>query len=345
MTNLQAIKFDGTTLTLLDQRELPHRASWIRYETPLDVAVAIETMVVRGAPAIGCAAAFGLTLGLGRTTKVEHKGFWGDYQKAFARDCDRMWGSRRTAVNLSKFPADLPIDRAHHELVAVAMALFEQDLDTCRTIGDFGADFIRNRFQAKVKVLTHCNAGALATAGYGTALGVVRSLSRLGLIDDVIVDETRPYLQGSRLTAYELETEGIPYHISVDSAAAHLMSKGLVDLVIVGADRITKNGDTANKIGTYSLAINAKHHKIPFYVAAPNSTIDPRLESGEQIVIEERNQEEVTCFQGHRVTPKSKTQKQVRNPSFDVTPSELISAIFTESGISQRPYDFQDVLA
>jgi methylthioribose-1-phosphate isomerase len=266
-------------------------------------------MVVRGAPAIGCAAAFGVVLG-----------------KGSERAYEVLAKSRPTAVNL--FWA-LDRMRKAKDLEAEAVAIFEEDLAANRAIGRIGAQLIRER----ARVMTHCNTGALATAGYGTALGVIRSSRDKGI--SVIANETRPYLQGARLTAWELVQEGIPCTLITDNMAGHLMSQGEVDVVIVGADRIAANGDVVNKIGTYALAVLAKRHRIPFYVAAPLSTFDPKIAEGAHIPIEERSADEVTGYRGMRWAPEG---VQVRNPAFDVTPAELVTGIITEKGIASPPY-------
>jgi methylthioribose-1-phosphate isomerase len=266
-------------------------------------------MVVRGAPAIGCAAAFGVVLGKGS-------------EKAY----EVLGKSRPTAVNL--FWA-LERMRKVKDLEAEALAIYEEDLAANRAIGRIGAQLIGER----ARVMTHCNTGALATAGYGTALGVIRSSKDKGI--SVIANETRPYLQGARLTAWELVQEGIPCTLITDSMAGHLMSKGEVDVVVVGADRIAANGDVVNKIGTYTLAVLAQRHGIPFYVAAPLSTFDSAIPDGAHIPIEERPAEEVTGYRGTRWAPQG---VQVRNPAFDVTPAELVTGIVTEKGIASPPY-------
>ena len=265
-------------------------------------------MVVRGAPAIGCAAAFGVVLGKGSASSFEI-----------------LSKSRPTAVNL--FWALERMRRAK-DLGAEAKAIYDEDLAANRAMGKLGADLIPER----ARVMTHCNAGALATAGYGTALGVIRSSRKK--ITNVIVNETRPYLQGARLTAWEMVQEGIPCTLITDNMAGHLISRGEVDVVIVGADRIAANGDVANKIGTYPLAVLARRHGIPFYVAAPLSTFDPKIADGTHIPIEERPAAEVTGYRGTRWAPEGVS---VRNPAFDVTPAELITGIICEKGIAYPP--------
>jgi methylthioribose-1-phosphate isomerase len=306
--SVQPIRWRGDRLELLDQRLLPDQTVYVTCRTAEEVATAIRDMVVRGAPAIGCAAAFGVVLSDGSTESYEI-----------------LAKSRPTAVNL--FWALERMKKAV-DLKAEAEAIFTEDLAANRAMGKLGAALIPN----KARVMTHCNAGALATAGYGTALGVIRAAKGKNI--SVVANETRPYLQGARLTAYELVQEGIPCTLITDNMAGHLMSKGEIDVIVVGADRIAANGDTANKIGTYSLAVLAKRHGIPFYVAAPLSTFDPKLSSGSKIPIEERPASEVTGYRDRRWAPEGVA---VRNPAFDVTPAELITGIVTEHGIVRRP--------
>jgi methylthioribose-1-phosphate isomerase len=306
---VQPIRWRGDRLELLDQRLLPEKTEYVACRSAEEVAQAIRDMVVRGAPAIGCAAAFGVVLGKGSKESYEI-----------------LAKSRPTAVNL--FWALERMKKAK-DLEAEARAIFDQDLAANRAIGKLGAELIRERS----RVMTHCNTGALATAGYGTALGVIRAAKSKNI--SVIANETRPYLQGARLTAWELVQEGIPCTLITDSMAGHLMARGEVDLVIVGADRIAANGDVANKIGTYPLAVLAKRHGIPFYVAAPCSTFDPEIPDGSRIPIEERPAAEVTGYRGVRWAPEGVS---VRNPAFDVTPAELVTAIISEKGIAFPPY-------
>jgi methylthioribose-1-phosphate isomerase len=305
---VEPIRWKGDRLELLDQRLLPEKTAYVSCRSAAEVAQAIRDMVVRGAPAIGCAAAFGIVLDKGK-----------------AEAYDVLAKSRPTAVNL--FWALERMKKAKH-LEAEALAIFEEDIAANREIGRLGARLIAER----ARVMTHCNAGALATAGYGTALGVIRSAKDKKI--SVIANETRPYLQGARLTAWELVQEGIPCTLITDSMAGHLMSKGEVDVVVVGADRIAANGDVANKIGTYALAVLAKRHGIPFYVAAPLSTFDPKIPDGSHIPIEERPAGEVTGYRGTRWAPEGVA---VRNPAFDVTPAELITGIICEKGVVLAP--------
>jgi len=305
---VEPIRWHGDRLELLDQRLLPEKTVYVTCRTAAEVAQAIRDMVVRGAPAIGCAAAFGVVL-----------------DKASEEAFDMLAKSRPTAVNL--FWA-LERMRKAKDLKAEAEAIYAEDVAANREIGRLGAALIRER----ARVMTHCNAGALATAGYGTALGIIRSSKDKNIT--VIANETRPYLQGARLTAYEMVQEGIPCTLITDSMAGHLMSKGEVDVVVVGADRIAANGDVANKIGTYALAVLAKRHGIPFYVAAPLSTFDPKIPDGSHIPIEERPAAEVTGYGDTRWAPQGVA---VRNPAFDVTPAELITGIICEKGVVLSP--------
>ena len=305
---VEPIRWKGDRLELLDQRFLPEKTVYVTCRSAAEVAQAIRDMVVRGAPAIGCAAAFGVVLDHGRKDAFE----------VLAK-------SRPTAVNL--FWALERIKKAK-DLAAEARAIYDEDLAANRAMGKLGAKLIPER----ARVMTHCNTGALATAGFGTALGVIRSAKDKKI--SVIANETRPYLQGARLTAWELVQEGIPCTLITDSMAGHLMSKGEVDVIVVGADRIAANGDVANKIGTYTLAVLAKRHGIPFYVAAPLSTFDPSIPDGSHISIEERPAAEVTGFGGKRWAPEGVA---VRNPAFDVTPAELITGIICEKGVVLSP--------
>jgi len=305
---VEPIRWKGDRLELLDQRLLPDQTVYVTCRTAAEVAAAIRDMVVRGAPAIGCAAAFGVALDGG--TKAGY---------------EILAKSRPTAVNL--FWALDRMKKAK-DLKAEAEAIFNEDLAANRAMGKLGAELI----PAKARVMTYCNTGALATAGHGTALGVIRSSKHKNI--SVIANETRPYLQGARLTAYELMQEGIPCTLITDNMAGHLMSKGEVDVIVVGADRIAANGDTANKIGTYPLAVLARRHGIPFYVAAPISTFDPKIPDGSHIQIEERPAVEVTGYRDRRWAPEGVS---VRNPAFDVTPAELITGIITERGVVLSP--------
>lgn len=340
----KAMHYETGRLSLLDQRKLPLEESWIHARDLETVAKAIEDMVVRGAPAIGCAAAWGVVVAAESAASKQAKLLWKDYQSEFSEVIDRLAKTRPTAVNLfyalqamqqasSKLTGETSIKEVAATMYERALFLEQDDLRTCRAIGAHGASM----FDRPITVLTHCNTGSLATAGYGTALGIVRALSERSLIKSVFVDETRPYLQGARLTAYELQQEKIPYKLITDNMAAYAMQRGWVDLVVVGADRISANGDTANKIGTYGLAVLCKHHGIPFVVAAPLATVDTKISDGSSIPVEERPSQEILEIQGVAIAPR---QAQVWNPSFDVTPHHLITAIVTEKGVQRPPYSF-----
>ena len=292
-------------MVLLDQRRLPDEEVELRCESAAEVAEAIRTLAVRGAPSIGVAAAYGYALAAER----------GEHLDAAYRV---LAESRPTAVNLVWALEQMRGDPSPER----ARALHEEEVERCRRMAAHAAVL----FRSGTRALTHCNAGGLATGGYGSAVGALRTAWENGLLAHVWVDETRPLLQGSRLTAWELEALGIPHAVIADSAAAHLMSRGEVDCVVTGADRIAANGDAANKIGTYGLAVAAAHHRIPFYVVAPTSTIDPATATGEGIPIEERDGAEIT------------SRFPARNPAFDVTPAELIGAIVTEEGVHRAPY-------
>jgi methylthioribose-1-phosphate isomerase len=314
VSNVRAVHWTGDTLELLDQRLLPERKTYVTCRTAGEVAQAIRDMVVRGAPAIGCAAAFGVAL------EAKRGGDLAAAERVLA-------ASRPTAVNLFWALARM---RGVANPAGEAVAIFHENLAACRAMGAWGAALVKDG----ARIMTHCNAGALATAGHGTALGVIRSARDAGKKVSVLVNETRPYLQGARLTAWEMVEEGIPATLITDNMAGHLISRGEVDLVIVGADRIAANGDTANKIGTYTLAVLAQRHAVPFYVAAPISTFDASIADGSSIPIEERPVDEVLGYRGARWAPQG---VRVRNPAFDVTPADLITAIVTERGVLQRP--------
>ena len=308
------MRWKGDRLELLDQRLLPDQTVYLSFGSAAEVAAAIRDMVVRGAPAIGCAAAFGFALDSKKNSNL-----------TAAFDC--LAASRPTAVNL--FWALERMKQARNP-EAEAIAIFEEDLAANRAMGGHGAKLIPRG----ARVLTYCNTGALATSGHGTALGVVRSAFEKDKGISVIACETRPYLQGARLTAWECVQEGIPCTLITDNMAGHLMSRGEADVVIVGADRIAANGDTANKIGTYMLAVLARRHRLPFYVAAPVSTFDPKMADGSAIPIEERAGREVTGYRDLRWAPEGVA---VRNPAFDITPAELITGIVCEKGIVLEP--------
>jgi methylthioribose-1-phosphate isomerase len=330
------VVWEDNSVVMIDQRRLPGEEAYLRCRTVAEVAGAIRDMAIRGAPAIGVAAAMGLALA------VRGSGAEGEALRAeFDRACEALRATRPTAVNLfwaidrmrARFAREQAggREKTAGALIAEARAISEEDLAACRRMGDLGADLI----PSGARLLTHCNAGGLATAGYGTALGVIRSAARQGKVKNVFADETRPYLQGARLTAWELAHDGIPTTLIADNMAGHLMSRAEVDAVIVGADRIAANGDVANKIGTYTLAVLAREHGLPFYVAAPVSTIDLGTPSGEHIPIEERPGEEVTHHAGRRVAPEGIA---VRNPAFDVTPHRFVTAIICERGVARPPY-------
>jgi len=328
------LHFDGRSLQLVDQRVLPMQERYVACASADDVVEAIRDMVVRGAPAIGCAAAYGAALEARRLADAQSTRFHAELEAAL----DRLQHSRPTAVNLAWAVARMraclassaaaPFAQIAGRLLDEAHAIAAEDIAANRRMGELGAALIAQ----DARILTHCNAGALATAGHGTALGVIRSAVEAGKRVRVFADETRPFLQGARLTAWELQQDGIDVTLIADVAAGHLMSRGEIDTVIVGADRIVANGDTANKIGTYTLAVLARRHGIAFYVAAPASTFDLALPSGEHIPIEERDAAEVTGFRATRWAPSGVA---VRNPAFDVTPAALISAIVTERGVVQ----------
>ncbi len=330
----RTIAWEGDALLLLDQRVLPVVESTARLTDPVAVADAIRTMVVRGAPAIGVTAAFGLVLAVQAARKKGRP-----WRRAFDDAATLLVGTRPTAVNLfwaiermRGTAAALPDDAAAAlaSLEREAIAIFDEDVAANRAMGTHGSKLL----PARAGVLTHCNAGALATAGYGTALGVIRAAVAAGKEIHVYVDETRPFLQGARLTAWELMKDGIPCTLVTDSMAGAIIAAGKIDAAVVGADRVAGNGDVANKIGTYTVAVLCRTHKVPFYVAAPLSTIDPKLRSGKEIPIEERDSSEVTHLMGKRVAPYGVS---VYNPAFDVTPARYVSAIVTEKGVLTAP--------
>jgi methylthioribose-1-phosphate isomerase len=333
---VEALRWRDARLELIDQRLLPTRFEYVSCTGAAEVADAIRSMVVRGAPAIGCAAAFGIALEAKRQEHRTRAGFDAAMEIAFKN----LAASRPTAVNLfwalDRMRAALGTETrddprsAAARLAAAALALFNADVETNRAIGRAGAALVPEG----ARVLTYCNTGSLATAGHGTALGVIRTARDQGKRVSVIASETRPYLQGARLTAWEMIQEKIPVTLITDNMAGHLMRLGKIDLVLVGADRIAANGDVANKIGTYTLAVLAGRHRIPFYVAAPLSTIDTSAADGSAIPIEERSASEVTGYAGMRWAPEGVS---VANPAFDITPAELVSALFTEKGVVMRP--------
>jgi methylthioribose-1-phosphate isomerase len=324
----------------IDQTKLPREESYVLAANYEQVAEVIVTMVVRGAPAIGVSAAYGVALGALRTNASTPEEFAPEFEEI----CARLAGTRPTAVNLfwaidrmkklfeALLKAGASLVQIKEQLLAEAHAMYQEDIRACKAMGAFGGELL----PGEGGVLTHCNAGALATCGYGTALGVIRSAVEQGKRIHVYADETRPFLQGARLTAWELMADNIPTTVICDNMAASLMSQGFIQAVVVGADRIAANGDTANKIGTYNVAILAKEHGIPFYVAAPWSTIDLATSTGESIPIEERPAVEVMLHGGKQMTPNG---VGIRNPAFDVTPAKYITAIITECGVLRAPYD------
>jgi methylthioribose-1-phosphate isomerase len=327
-------------VVMIDQRKLPSAEVYVTCRTAQEVAKAIKTMVIRGAPAIGVAAAMGIALGMNRSSATGTKQFTTEFQKT----CDLMAATRPTAVNLfwaiermkrtfaNAAQRGASVEELKAVLTADARRIHDEDVQSCRTMGSYGASLVPDR----ARILTHCNAGALATAGYGTALGVVRAAAEQGKKVTVLADETRPFFQGARLTAWELVKDGIDTTVITDNMAGSMMRLGDVDLVVVGADRIAANGDVANKIGTYPVAVLAKEHGIPFYVAAPLSTIDLATPDGTRIPIEERTDREVTHVGASRLTPEG---ARIRNPAFDVTPARYVAAIITERGIARPPYE------
>ncbi|MEK6279237.1 MAG: S-methyl-5-thioribose-1-phosphate isomerase [Acidobacteriota bacterium] len=337
---IKTVEWTSEGIRMIDQRLLPNEEKYLMLRSWDEVADAIRTMVVRGAPAIGVSAAMGLALGASQSVGMSIA----DLEDDFSYMCQVMSQTRPTAVNLfwaiermrQAFQREKAIttdtDKVKARLIDEALAIFREDIEANRAIGHFGAELIADGDT----VLTHCNAGALATAGdYGTALGVIRGARDAGKRVAVIADETRPFLQGLRLTAWELAKDNIPVTVITDNMAGHVMKTGKVDVVVVGADRIAANGDAANKIGTYMVAVLAKKHDIPFYVAAPISTLDLSLKSGEEIPIEERDAREVTHIREHQLAPDG---VDVQNPAFDVTPNDLIAAIITDRGVARAPY-------
>lgn len=333
----ETIEWTSQGVIMIDQRILPLKEEYLTFTEPEEVAEAIKTMVIRGAPAIGVAAAMGIALGAKNLCHLPHDGFKEGVEKLFTL----FASTRPTAVNL--FWAIERMKKLYQEniestpsriaelMVAEAKTVKEEDIRANRKMGEIGAALI----PSKASILTHCNAGALATAGHGTALGVVRSAVEQGKEIRVFADETRPFLQGARLTAWELVKDSIPVTLITDNMAGYLMALGDIDLVIVGADRIASNGDVANKIGTYTVSVLAKENSIPFYVAAPISTIDMSIHSGKDIPIEERNADEVKNFNSIPIAPE---EADIRNPAFDITPHTNVTAIITERGIAKSPY-------
>ena len=336
---LPTIAREPDAVVMIDQRKLPGEERYVRCKTAAEVARAIKTMVIRGAPAIGVAAAMGIALGMRRSKALGTRQFAVEFNKI----CDLMAGTRPTAVNLFWAIARMKrsfgdgaragesVDELRRRLDAEADAIHDEDLASCQTMGRYGAEVV----PANARILTHCNAGALATAGYGTALGVIRAAAEQGKVVQVYADETRPFLQGARLTAWELVRDHVPTTVIAESMAGPLMRQGGIDMVVVGADRIAANGDVANKIGTYTVATMARAHGVPFYVAAPLSTIDLSTPDGSKIPIEQRTPKEMTHLGAMRLTPEGAS---IWNPAFDVTPHELIAGIITERGIARPSY-------
>ncbi len=331
-SSVETLRWNGHAIEMIDQRLLPHQIQYCSYDSAQGVANAIKTMVVRGAPAIGVAAAYGIALEARRLAGSPPDTF----TKQMASGFKILESSRPTAVNLfwALNRMQKVLDSAIHlpqatiaeTLLAQAHTILKEDIEANRRMGNFGASLL----QDGMRVLTHCNAGALATAGHGTALGVFRSAVESGKRISVFADETRPVLQGARLTAWEMVQEGIPVTLITDNMSGHLMSLGEIDAIVVGTDRVAANGDVANKIGTYMVAVLAKRHNIPFYVACPLSTIDLNLPDGKAIPIEERSADEVKGFRDMHWAPEGVS---IRNPAFDVTPAELVTALITEEGI------------
>ena len=337
--------WDGEALLLLDQRALPEKELYIRCSSAEEVGDSIRDMVVRGAPAIGVAAAFAMVLAaryfaLNPSENEDASFNWPSVTNRLVQAGETLKNIRPTAVNLSwgvdqmlkqaKLLSGMTPGEGLTQLETAARKIYRDDIAVNKRIGEYGASLL----SARCSILTHCNAGALATAGYGTALGVIRSAFAAGKDIRVFADETRPFLQGSRLTAWELQQEGIPVTLIVDSAAGYFISTGQIDCVIVGADRIAANGDVANKIGTYMLAVLAGQHEIPFYVAAPLSTFDLTLATGAQIEVENRSEAEITHLKDVAIAAPG---IRAQNPSFDITPAGLITAIITENGIIAKP--------
>lgn len=331
---IETIQWSHEGVVMIDQTRLPAEERYVVCRSYREVADAIRTMVIRGAPAIGVAAAMGVALGVAQAGKE-------NLDAQFEEICAELASTRPTAVNLfwgiermKRLYCSirhLPAEEIRERLIAEARLVREEDIEINRAMGRHGAELIPDGRT----VLTHCNAGALATAGYGTALGVIRAAVEAGKKIDVFADETRPFLQGARLTVWELQRDGIQATLITDNMAGHFLHSGRIGCVVVGADRIAANGDVANKIGTYGVAVLAKENDVPFYVAAPISTLDLSLPDGTHIPIEERAAVEVTHVQGVRMAPEG---AQVRNPAFDVTPNRYVTAIITERGVARAPY-------
>jgi methylthioribose-1-phosphate isomerase len=334
---LKTLEYKNNTLILIDQTKLPLEENYILCKNYIDVGEAIKNMIVRGAPAIGVTASYGLAIGANKIKKNDFESFMNEFNKI----CDYMKSTRPTAVNLFtsidrilnivELNKSKSVNEIKLLIEAEAIKLENEDVETNKLIGKFGNELIKDN----TTILTHCNAGALATCDYGTALGVIRYAHENNKKINVFADETRPYLQGARLTSFELKKAGIPVTVICDNMAGYFMNLNKIDCVIVGADRIALNGDTANKIGTYSLSVLAKEHNIPFYVAAPITTIDFSIDSGSKIPIEERDKSEVSHFMNIQICPDDIS---IRNPSFDITPEKNITAIITDKGIIKKPF-------
>ena len=335
--SFKTIEYLDGLVRMIDQTRLPEETVYVDCRTPEEVGAAIKGMVIRGAPAIGVAAALGASLAADRITAGDFDTFY----RRWEADCEALAKTRPTAVNLvwalermkrvARENASLPLDQLKKRLREEAIQILDEDIAINRAMGEHGQALLNGN----QRVLTHCNAGALATAGYGTALGVIRAAVEHGKTIRVLANETRPFLQGARLTAWELHQDKIPVTLITDNMCGHFMKAGEIDAVIVGADRIAANGDVANKIGTYMVAVLAQKHGLPFYVAAPTSTLDLSLASGDQIPIEERSVEEVVTLGGKRIAPEG---VPAAHPAFDVTPHTLVTAIITEKGVARPPY-------
>ena len=336
MSSFNTIEWKNNKVIMIDQTRLPNEEIYLEFSNYEEVVDAIKRMVIRGAPAIGVAAAMGIAIGALNVETDDKEQFTSEVN----RITDVILATRPTAVNLfwaGKRMLNVlnsyngTVNEIKVRLVKEANIILEEDIETCRSIGRVGAELIPDNST----ILTHCNAGALATGGYGTALGVIRGAKEAGKNINVIATETRPFLQGARLTAWELNKDAISVSLITDNMVGHIMSKGMIDAVVVGADRIARNGDVANKIGTYSISLLAKSHGIPFYVAAPISTIDYECPAGDSIPIEERDKEEVTHISGKKIAP----DVNVYNPAFDITPNENVSSIITEKAAVTTPYE------
>ncbi|KMP11777.1 methylthioribose-1-phosphate isomerase [Candidatus Nitromaritima sp. SCGC AAA799-A02] len=334
---IKTVEYVNGAVRMIDQTRLPQEKVFVDCKTIEDVDHAIRTMVVRGAPAIGVSAAMGVSLGAESIVADDFDSFYA----ALEKKCSALAKSRPTAVNLAwgiermkrvtRESSGLSLPELKQRLKQEALDICEEDIAANKAMGEFGQSLIADGSA----VLTHCNAGALATAGFGTALGVIRAAVNAGKRIEVLADETRPFLQGARLTVWELMEDNIPVKLITDNMSGFFMKNKQIDVVVVGADRIAGNGDVANKIGTYMIAVMAHKHGIPFYVAAPISTLDLSLTSGEQIPIEERSEDEVASFNNKRIAPEG---AKVAHPAFDVTPSDLVTAIITDKGIAKPPY-------